>query len=233
MKGSLFPMTSPMVLPNYQEEFSLVNLPNAGLNTKAMIFAYTNQDELIFLFTDGEKNAVKYNILKDSHRKIPSSKYPIFDDLISADPFGLRVGDYFWVIGGRPYKYLPHIGPELGRLSTTLWSIKKEKWIRGPELPEDLLEFDIIYKAVCAVSVGSNTAFILNPNTMYSFNFTDKMGRFYNSPPGISTKDTDYLISCTFHMSKDYQRLVMNALTGSNFVQIRNLIHMYNKMKPL
>ena len=155
-----------------------------------------NQDELIFLFTDGENNAVKYNILKDTHRTISSSKY--IGDILGADVYGLRVGEYFWVLGGRLPNFL---------IDTTLWSIKREKWIRGPKLPDNLFRKNVImYEAVCAVSVGSNTAFILRPNTMYSFNFTEKMGRFHNNPSGFSTKDMDFFISCTFHLSKDYQR---------------------------
>ena len=55
---------------------------------------------------------------------------------------------------------------------TLLWSIKREKWFRVPALPEDismLFHNDVNYyeefKKMCVISVGLNTAFVLNKKT--------------------------------------------------------------------
>ena len=73
--------------------------------------------------------------------------------------------------------------------STLLWSIKKEKWLKGPELPNDLLKFashednlmggiqfhDVDFQHMCATSVGSNSAFIFDTRKTFSFNFKKKL----------------------------------------------------------
>ena len=68
------------------------------------------------------------------------------------------------------------IGKEPGKKeynpTTLLWSIKREKWFRVPALPEDismLFHNDFNYyeefKRMCVISVGLNTAFVLNKKT--------------------------------------------------------------------
>ena len=70
---------------------------------------------------------------------------------------------------------------------TLLWSIKKEKWFTGPKLPNDLFKiapstyqdnmdyYEIHFQEMCATSVGSNSAFIINKRKTFSFNFTTKL----------------------------------------------------------
>ena len=83
--------------------------------------------ELIFLYSNGKRNAIRYDIEKDEHREIKSSKAidvrgnnPIFN------PIGLRMGTHLWIIGGTDQS---HSDPEwtvydmyLNMMyTTTLW----------------------------------------------------------------------------------------------------------------
>ena len=97
---------------------------------------------------------------------------------------------------------------------TLLWSIKREKWFRGPDLPEDismLFHNDVNYyeefKRMCVISVGLNTAFVLNKKHTFSFNFTNKIGQNHKSPPNIQVQGLGYhFVSCALHFQKDYHR---------------------------
>ena len=177
-----------------------------------MIFVYSHQNHIVFLYSDGKKEAVKYNIKTDSHRKIAKSK-SLYQFLEHSDwsgrddcyHIGLRVGNYFWIIFG---------GYCLGQddnswdestmridSTTLLWSIKKEKWQRGPDLPTDLN----LNHQMCSISVGINTAFILNREHTFSFNFKSNTGKFHKSPKSLLVQDYD-LESCALHLGKDYHR---------------------------
>ena len=52
---------------------------------------------MVFLYSDGKRNAIKYDIEKDIHRQIKSSKSI---NVLGYDPIGLRMGSYLWIIGG-------------------------------------------------------------------------------------------------------------------------------------
>ena len=99
MEGYLFVLTSPIVLPKFTNEkkLSLKKLPKPGLKGYGVIYAYNEKNELVFLYSDGKNNAVKYDIEKDIHRQIKSSKSI---DVRGSDQIGLRMGKYLWIIGG-------------------------------------------------------------------------------------------------------------------------------------
>ena len=182
-----------------------------------MIFVYSHQNHIVFLYSDGKKEAVKYNIKTDSHRKITSSKslyqfLEYFDSTgIGWDDcyhIGLRVGNYFWIIfGGICAVQDDNSWDEKimhGRIPMTLlWSIKKEKWLKGPDLPTDL---NLNHQKMCSISVGINTAFVLNRKHTFSFNFKNKIGQFHKSPPSLLVSQGYDLESCALHLEKDYQR---------------------------
>ena len=90
-------MPSPILVPKYDNNriLSLVKLPPGGLYGLGRIFIYNNLDELVFLYSDGKKDAIKYNIKEDKHLKIKSSKSL---DSRGIDPISIRVGQYIWVI---------------------------------------------------------------------------------------------------------------------------------------
>ena len=91
-----------------------------------------------------------------------------------------------WVIGGT--SGLSYFGATRKvNPSTLLWSIKKEKWFNGTELPNDLIRhydhdnnfgvhyYDIYLQDMCATSVGSNSVFILSIRKTFSFNVKTKL----------------------------------------------------------
>ena len=102
------------------------------------------EEYLVFLYSNGEKNAVYFNIKEGEHREIPKSKFPEALD----EPIGLRVGNYFLIIGGRssiPSDSLARFLGDFnnagwkkeGNKATRIWAIRKQKWLDGPELPID------------------------------------------------------------------------------------------------
>ena len=97
MQGSFFSMPSPILVPKYDNNrtISLEKLPPGGLSGYGRIFIYNNLDELVFLYSDGKKDAIRYNIKEDNHFKIKSSKSL---DSRGIDPISIRVGQYIWVI---------------------------------------------------------------------------------------------------------------------------------------
>ena len=128
-KGYFFVLTSPIVLPEFLNEktLSLKKLPKPGLKGLGAIYVYNEKKELIFLYSNGKRNAIRYDIEKDEHREIKSSKAidvrgnnPIFN------PIGLRMGTHLWIIGGTDQS---HSDPEwtvydmyLNMMyTTTLW----------------------------------------------------------------------------------------------------------------
>ena len=121
MKGYLFVLTSPIVLPEFLNEktLSLKKLPKPGLKGLGAIYVYNEKKELIFLYSDGKRNAIRYDIEKDEHRQIKSSKAI---DVRGNDPISLRMGTHLWIIGGNDQSLS---GPNLGFLfmmyTTTLW----------------------------------------------------------------------------------------------------------------
>ena len=202
-----------------------------------MIFVYSHQNHMVFLYSDGKKEAVKYNIKTDSHKKITSSKslYQFLEysdssyiELDHCYHTGLRVGNYFWIIFGGKCSLQNDNSWDENILRkpppTILWSIKKEKWLKGPDLPEDFLPEDFYeaFRKMCSISVGINTAFVLNREHTFSFNFKNKIGRFHKSPPSLLVQGNGYdLESCALHLEKDYHRyysmiimvLMKNVLT--------------------
>ena len=99
MEGHLFVLTSPIVLPEFTNEInlSLKKLPTPGLYGFGANYVYNEKNELVFLYSDGRKNAIKYDIEKDVHRQIKSSKSI---DVRVNDPIDLRIGIHLWIIGG-------------------------------------------------------------------------------------------------------------------------------------
>ena len=82
-------------------------------------------------------------------------------------------------------------------------------WFRGPDLPEDisrLFHNDVNYyaefKKMCVISVGLNTAFVLNNKHTFSFNFKNKIRQNHKSPPGLGY----HFESCALYFQKDYHR---------------------------
>ena len=51
-------------------------LPASGLHGYGRIYSYYEQDELVFLYSNGKTDVTNYNIRKDVHRIIRASNSP-------------------------------------------------------------------------------------------------------------------------------------------------------------
>ena len=100
-------LTSPIVLPEFTNEkkLSLKKLPTfrehvyGSLGSYGEIYLYNEKNELVFLYSDGKRNAIKYDLEKDMHRQIKSSQS--ID--VRGFALGLRMGIHWWIIGGTEY----------------------------------------------------------------------------------------------------------------------------------
>ena len=114
-----------------QSRFNLNGLPNMKkLPKKAYqnIYAFENKGSVYFLSTSRDRNVVKYNIRKKHHyeisrSKIPNAHLPDYEinygysgwNCPHSRSFGVRVGDFFWIIlGGLTGKcrlHFTHLNP--------------------------------------------------------------------------------------------------------------------------
>lgn len=127
-KGFLFVLTSPILLPEFTSEkkLSLKRIPTFGVSGYGVegyyvtgeIYVYNEKNEIVFLYSDGKRNAIKYDIEKDIHRQIKSS---IFICVRGLDTIGLRMGIYLWIIGGTEFVSSMMAGGPEALKNTVLW----------------------------------------------------------------------------------------------------------------
>ena len=121
-----------------QSRFSFNGLPNMKkLPTRAdqNIYAYENKGSVYFLSTSMDRNVVRYDLHENLHYEISRSKIPnahlpdselnyAFWDWHHIRSFGVRIGDFFWIIlGGLTGKY---------RLLSHIWRIAKVNPFNSP-----------------------------------------------------------------------------------------------------
>ena len=90
---------------------------------------------------------------------------------------------------------------------TLLWSMKKQRWFRGPNLPTDIANGSSMK---CATAVNFSTAYIFQSFTYetssFSFDFHSKIWTKHKDPPyGFLG-----FLSCTLYLTKKYKRLLYN-----------------------
>ena len=71
---------------------------------------------------------------------------------------------------------------------------------------KDDTDLNLNHQKMCSISVGINTAFVLNRKHTFSFNFKNKIGQFHKSPPSLLVSQGYDLESCALHLEKDYHR---------------------------
>ena len=93
---------------------------------------------------------------------------------------------------------------------TSLWSIKRERWINGPNLQDSgLKDFENIPDYVCFIGVGKEEAYIMaGLDEFVGYNINNNNWTVAKSPPNahvIRDFKVDYR-SCVFHQDKHYNR---------------------------
>ena len=201
-----------------EKKFNLNGLPNLKkLPHKPYknIYVLHHQGALYFLSTDEKQNVVKYDIIDKMKSQIPESKFPI-TGLNGKDhcgiaygcvrTYGVHIMDHYWIILGEE---------EYGLTSkTSLWSIKKEQWIQGPDLQDsgvaNFFDEEAPYKdnSICLVGAGNGEAYILiDIRLVLGFNLYKnewKNGTLPPLSPGVTLKI--HHNSCVFYQNKNYRR---------------------------
>ena len=91
-------------------------------------------------------------------------------------------------------------------MKTSLWSIKKEKWIEGPNLLHSPFQFSnlpILDEAICLIGVGNGEVYIIVDNDLTgSYNFYTNKWKKGKTPP----ESLIHHHSCIFYQNKEYER---------------------------
>ena len=177
------------------------------------IYVLHHQGALYFLSTDEKQNVVKYDIIDKKKSQIPGSKFPITglngkEHCIKygcVRTYGVHIMNHYWIILGEKYGLLS---------KTSLWSIKKEQWIEGPNIQEsgvtDPFHQTWSYKddAICLVGVGNGEAYILmDIRLVLGYNLYKNQWKNGILPPsnfGAALKINQN--SCVFYQNKNYER---------------------------
>ena len=82
---------------------------------------------------------------------------------------GVRLGNLFWVLGGFKSNSLAW-DTWIPQEKTSIWTIKKEKWIQGPKIPLFLVKNGIMF---CATAINSTfVMFIGMQDSVFTYDFT-------------------------------------------------------------
>ena len=120
---------------------------------------------LVYLTTDPERDVVKQKIDDPLNvpRHLPKTRIP--NQHAGVEIIGVHVGHYFWILGGRSWLNLVShdlmlSGSYKVHIKSSLWSLKRDVWINGPEIPEGLIKY-----SPCATAINDTFAIIININS--------------------------------------------------------------------
>ena len=198
----------------HQKKFNLDGLPNLKkLPHKPYknIYAVERQGAIYFLSTDDKQNVIKYDLKSNRHKAIPKSKFLIADIKCTHQicpqmrTHGVQIMDHYWIILG---------DNKDGLLSkTSLWSMKKEKWIEGPNFLDSGFTGEVAGfngNEICLVGVGNGEAYILiDYRLVLGYNFRKKQWKNGILPQlkcGVDYTWTIHQHSCIFYQNKNYER---------------------------
>ena len=105
------------------------------------------------------------------------------------------MGHYFWIFGGKSWHNLgPHDYNKV-QIKSSLWSLKRNVWINGPEMPEGLIK-----DSPCATVLNDTFAIIININSytnsipVQAYDFSKGVWHPMSKP---SMQIPDWRASCT------------------------------------
>ena len=99
-------------------------------------YGFTDQKKVYIPYGDEFRNMVVIDPNK-THRLVPKSK---LTHGCVWDTMSVKIGQYFWIVGGQDLQN-PEMGWKYGHIQrTVLWSIKKSRWLAGPQLPQPINE---------------------------------------------------------------------------------------------
>ena len=144
---------------------------------------------LVYLTTDPERDVVKQKIDDPLNvpRHLPKTRIP--NQHAGVEIIGVHVGHYFWILGGRSWLNLVShdlmlSGSYKVHIKSSLWSLKRDVWINGPEIPEGLIKY-----SPCATAINDTFAIIININSytdvipVYAYDFSKGVWHPMSKPP--------------------------------------------------
>ena len=123
-------------------------------------FGVFYKNTLNYLTTNPDRDVVKHMVddLLTAPRHLPNTRIP--NQHTGYSTIGIHVGHYFWIFSGHYWRDLaPHDSFEV-QTRSSLWSLKREIWINGPEIPEGLIK-----ENPCATALNDTFAIIININS--------------------------------------------------------------------
>ena len=116
-------------------------------------------------------------------------------------PFDCKVGHYYWVLGGL-YKDGWNLKTFIYQKKTSIFSLQRQIWFDGPDLPEDILMSTSKY---CVTSLNQTTAIFIGVGE------TMKGVILYNFATNIWTQTISTPLeilwcSCSSAQGKDYNQ---------------------------
>ena len=124
-------------------------------------FGVFYKDTLVYLTTNPERDVVKHKVddLFSVPRLLPNTRIPNQHTGTPLNPIiGVHVGHYFWIFGGEA-QTLHSIESHQVQIKSSLWSLKRDVWINGPEIPEVFID------SPCATAINDTFAIIININS--------------------------------------------------------------------
>ena len=118
-------------------------------------FGVFYKDTLVYLTTNPDRDVVKHKVddLFSGPRHLPNTKIP--NQHTGGQIIGVHVGHYFWIFGGEM-----DVQSHKVQIKSSLWSLKRDVWINGPEIPEVLIK-----DSPCATAINDTFAIIININS--------------------------------------------------------------------
>ena len=118
---------------------------------------------MIYLTTNQDRDVVKQKIDDPLNvpRHLPKTRIP--NQHTGAEIIGVHVGHYFWIFGGLSWHDLGPLDMSyFGKvqIKSSLWSLNRDVWINGPEIPEGLIK-----DYPCATALNDTFAIIININS--------------------------------------------------------------------
>ena len=205
----------------HQKKFNLGGLPNLKMlphKPHKNIYAFERHGAIYFLSTDEKQSVIRYDLISKRHKTIPNSKFPIagqndhkscgINTLYGAcvRTFGIQIMDYYWIILGDNMD-------QTMSLNTSLWSMKKEKWIEGPNFQDSGFAGQVAgFKGneICLVGVGNGEAYLLiDYRLVLGYNFYKNQWKNGTLPKLKGLSDYTWTLhqhSCVFYQDKNYKR---------------------------
>ena len=120
-------------------------------------FGVFYKNTMNYLTTNPDRDVVKHKVdnLLTAPRHLPNTRIPN-QHTGTRNTIGVHVGHYFWIFGGHNWQFGPFENFKVQNRSS-LWSLKREIWINGPEIPEGLIK-----ENPCATALNDTFAVIIN-----------------------------------------------------------------------